>query len=261
MDIIELKNRTDEAEYRHPWELARVQIAIRKLRKLTRGKDLSTVTIVDIGCGDLFVLETIGRALPFRALVGIDPALDDDTLGALNQRYAGTNIRAHKQLDDFSPEKGGTFIVLLLDVVEHIKDDTAFMADLSRRAFVGADTSVLITVPSYNALFCSHDDILLHYRRYTNRQMAHLVENTGFQVVERGYFFASLIPPRLLAVAKERFTGAGARATGLSTWNGGWFSTNLIKSVLLLDYYVLSFFSALGIRLPGLSNFVLCKKK
>jgi 1-acyl-sn-glycerol-3-phosphate acyltransferase len=77
-----------------------------------------------------------------------------------------------------------------------------------------------------------------------------------------GYFFSSLIPMRIIQVMKERLVGVpeGTETTGLVTWKGGTTLTAVLKNVLILDSRVSSLLGRLGLTVPGLSNFAVCRK-
>jgi hypothetical protein len=77
-------------------------------------------------------------------------------------------------------------------------------------------------------------------------------------VVKVSYFFTLLLLPRLIQKTKESLISS-KETTGLVEWKGSRFKTNLITKILLLDYFVSKFLLKIGIKLPGLSNFAICK--
>jgi hypothetical protein len=149
-----------------------------------------------------------------------------------------------------------------MDVLEHIADDRAFLTHLLSHPALSADTRVLITVPAYQALFCSHDKALGHYRRYSNQQLRELLDRSGLTPLEMGYFFSSLVPMRVVQVMKERWMGAhrGIESTGLVTWKAGTMLTAMLKNALVLDSRVSFRLRRVGLTMPGLSNFAVCRK-
>src|SRR6185369_10603076 len=72
-------------------------------------------------------------------------------------------------------------LALLLDVLEHIEDDAAFLGDLARMN-LEPGAHVLVSVPAYGSLFTSHDTFLGHHRRYTPSACASLLERNGFTI-------------------------------------------------------------------------------
>jgi len=122
----------------------------------------------------------------------------------------------------------------------------------------------MITVPAYQSLFCSHDHFLGHYRRYTNRSLKQTIEKAGFEKLKLGYFFFSLLMPRILQTLKERISkpDLSKSTTGLVEWGGGKGITSIIKGVLRLDHRITHGIKMLtGLSLPGLSNYILCKRR
>ena len=59
-------------------------------------------------------------------------------------------------------------LILLADVLEHIKDDKKIVNKLSKS--LKNNGFILITVPSYKILFSKKDIILGHYRRYSKKK-------------------------------------------------------------------------------------------
>jgi hypothetical protein len=113
-------------------------------------------------------------------------------------------------------------------------------------------------------LFCSHDNFLQHYRRYSNSQIVNLLKTTNYYIIANGYFFFILIFPRLVKIIKEkvfRFIKQNeTTGTGLTTWKGNKFVSSFIKNFLLFDYLITSSLLKIKIKVPGLSTFVICKK-
>jgi hypothetical protein len=125
---------------------------------------------------------------------------------------------------------------------------------------VGRDTRLLITVPSYQSLFCSHDRFLGHYRRYSGSTLRALFTRLNLQCDAGGYLFASLLPVRVLQVLRERLAGSRDAPTDLATWGGGAARARTLASVLTLDGRISLALARAGIRIPGLSNFAICRK-
>ena len=127
-------------------------------------------------------------------------------------------------------------LVLLMDVIEHVPDDAAFPARRVRtsRWWIGR-RGVLITVPSYQALFCSHDRFLGHYRRYSRRTLGDLLAAVDLASTQSGHLFASLVPVRVLQVLRERLFRSPDTPTQLATWNGSEPAARAFTALLTLD--------------------------
>lgn len=85
--------------------------------------------------------------------------------------------------------------LLLLDVLEHIEDDGAFLRTMYRKLAPGG--RVLLTVPAFQRLWSSEDDEARHYRRYRLEELKDAAQNAGFEVLYSNYFFEFLFLPIL----------------------------------------------------------------
>jgi trans-aconitate methyltransferase len=258
MDLRESSHRNSSPAFRHPWELARLEVVSRLVRKYAGSKPGN---ILDLGCGDLFFIKEFKKKFPDGSAVAVDIEFSDSLLESEKQTLEILGISAFKTLDQAQENfKEKVNLVLLLDVIEHIEDDIGFLKMLESFSFISKDALVVITVPAYQALFCSHDRFLGHYRRYNNKMLEAHISRAGFQPIKTGYFFHSLLYPRALQVTREKFFPPGKETTGLVEWGGGKVKTNLIKNVLVGDFAFSFSLGTLGIKIPGLSNYILCKR-
>lgn len=251
MDIQEHKHK--ENEQRHPWELARLEVVSTLIR--SQGKVDKPYRILDIGCGDTFVVSQLQKKMPQSQFYAIDTAFTSTMMDEFQQE----GIALYQNINDLEPELEAADMVLLMDVIEHIEDDSAFLQDLLTKKFITPQTLFLITVPAYQSLFSAHDDFLQHYRRYSRRSLEKLIKNQGMQIIQSGNFFSSLLLPRILSVTKEAILGK-PKVKGLATWNGSSNQSILLKEILLLDFKTTHFFHRMGVKLPGLSTYALCQK-
>lgn len=144
-----------------------------------------TTAVLDVGAGSGLLGDHLsGSGLRYR-FTEDSPALAD----ALAARF-GESAR----------DGGGTIaadtVVTLLDVLEHVEDDTALLASLAGRMEPGA--GLIVTVPALEWLSSSWDTDLGHFRRYGKRDLSDRVGRCGFAVEEAGYLFPELIAPVLL---------------------------------------------------------------
>ncbi len=246
---------------RHPWELAREKI----IEQLIGTSLVQGDVIVDIGCGDLFLLQALnskfGNQIYYYA---VDIALDDQEVESLQEQNSKKNIFVYNSIEKMQNDiYGQAKIILLLDVIEHIEDDVDFLTELTKRPFLSEQTNIIITVPAYQCLFSLHDKFLGHYRRYTNNSLIETINKSGLEKIQAGYFFTSLVIVRALQSLIEKITHKKETdvTTGLVTWTRGKTLTHLIKNVLLFDYSISRLAKKLKINLPGLSNYLICQKR
>lgn len=259
MDLVESAGGLSERRLRHPWETARLEV-VRRL--IARHAPLRAgAVVVDVGCGDAFVVSTLAALFPASEFYGVDSLLTPVAIATITRRAQLPNLHLCQSLDAIAPLAGRPArLVLLMDVIEHVEDDGAFLADLLARDVVDRETCMLVTVPAYPSLFSAHDVFLRHFRRYTSRTLRRSVEGAGLRVIEGGYIFLTLLPLRLLQVVKERLFGRPlAAATDLMTSYGRAGST-VVAGVLAADAAVGLGLSRVGISLPGLSAYAICQK-
>jgi hypothetical protein len=260
VDLAEARERTDSpGSSRHPWETARVDV----VRRLIAGRvPLGSGSIVlDVGCGDTYVSEQLAACYPQSTFYAIDTAFGDELLARYRTRLAGSRVEPYAALDDVPLPGRPVSLVLLMDVIEHVEDACGLLRGLASRPYIDRDTRFLITVPAFQSLFCSHDTFLGHYRRYSNRLLREHAESAGLRVDDIGYFFFSLLPLRVLQVARERLAGSAGSATttGLVTWGGSAAAAGAMRRVLVWDARVAFGLKRVGITLAGLSNYAVCR--
>lgn len=210
-------------------------------------------SILDVGCGDGFVGESLRAMFGARLLVGVDvhlPAADcgiSHGPGYVVERHAAAHLVGERRFD----------LVLALDVIEHVADDRALIDQaIMRRTTRGG--LVLITVPAFQALFSDHDRALQHFRRYNTDQLRQVLSAAGLDVLDDGYVFASLLLPRAGAVASERLGWHRRSEHGAASWQGPSWLARTIAAVLTVDAKALFAAGRLGIRVPGLTAWALC---
>ncbi len=77
-------------------------------------------------------------------------------------------------------------LVCALDTIEHVEDDEAALAELSRVAAPGAH--VLLSTPLHPEYWTPFDDIVGHYRRYEPHKLAQLLERHGLEIEQSAIF-------------------------------------------------------------------------
>ena len=175
-------------------------------------------------------------------------AVEPTVAWAHNARRRGLDnvVCAHFQAAGFKP--GALENTALFDVLEHIDDDAAFLAEL--RALMPADGRIYVAVPSFQALWSKEDELSGHRRRYSASQLEERLRAAGFRVEFRTYFFAPLLPPIALARALPYRLGLAGDRTHASSEAAHGVSNSLpvraMRSVLRGELALLQ----RGARLP-----------
>jgi hypothetical protein len=94
--------------------------------------------------------------------------------------------------EDLLEYAGETGLFLLMDVLEHVEKDRAFLSDLVSLARPGSH--ILITVPAGKNLWSSHDVVAEHHRRYEYEDFNDLWRGLPVEARLVSYFNARLYP-------------------------------------------------------------------
>jgi SAM-dependent methyltransferase len=185
----------------HWWYAVRREILDRKLARLAL--DPARTRLLDVGCGTggaSLVLSRYGRA------VALDRAAESFRL-APDRPYAHRVISG---ADGPLPFGDGTFdVVCALDILEHLDDDRAALAELVRVMRPGGH--LVVFVPAFSILWGYNDEFSQHRRRYTRRQLDELVRGAGLAVHDSGYFNMLLFLPTLAARLLQRALPSATR--------------------------------------------------
>ncbi len=88
-------------------------------------------------------------------------------------------------------------VVFLLDVVEHLEDDSEALRQVARALNPGG--LVFATAPALKGFWSRNDDLAGHRRRYSREDMANLGARAGLEVLDTRYFMFFLSPILLLS--------------------------------------------------------------
>ncbi len=244
MDLKELAIN-NEGTGRHPWEVARVEVVIHRLKQRETPLD----SLLDFGCGDLYVALRLAEAFPSLQVYAVDSAHDPER-DPLNSR-----IRVFRSLAEAEQAADGAKMsaVLLLDVLEHCEKDSEVLDSLRRSSLVDAGTQFLITVPAFQSFYSRYDRFLGHFRRYTLRQLSASVRAGGLQIKAGHYFFTSLLLPRALVLVAEKLKLVKSPPKGLSNHKARPWFDETIRRVLKMDFRFCEALSRAKIYSPGLS--------
>lgn len=258
MDLKELKISGTNTK-RHPWEEVRVEVVFDILKNEYPELMNKAIRVFDIGCGDTYLIESLSIRLPQWKFFAVDTAFTKQDLEFFKNKYEASSISVFNSMEHASKEGEHADFVLLLDVIEHIEKDVEFLNDLKSQSFVSEKTRFLITVPAFQFLFSSHDVFLGHYRRYTNNYLKKNILESGLEPIKLGYFFASLLIPRFFQSVFEKLVPIPS-SKGVASWEGSRIVSFILKNSLRADYFITFLLRKAGIKLPGLSNYALCKK-
>lgn len=172
-----------ELQDKHWWFVARRLIIEQVIQTL---KLPESAEIFEVGCGTGGNLEMLAR---YGEVYGMEL---DETARLFASDFKLGDIQPGCLPDDIPfPDK--TFdLIVLLDVLEHLEDDTASLQALSQK--LKPSGWLLITVPAYPWLWTRQDELLHHKRRYLRRNLQQVVGGASYRVHFSSYFNFFLFP-------------------------------------------------------------------
>ena len=248
---VDLSEQRGAMARRHPWETARAEVVFRTIERL----ELETPSVLDVGCGDGFLLHRLCERLHCSTAVGQDIHLSEPQARQLSR----PGIRFVQQLETI---RGQRFeLILLLDVLEHVQEPAELLRQACR-AHLAPRGRVLISVPAFQVLFSEHDRALGHVRRYSRKQITEVAQSSGLGVKASGYWFSSLLLPRALAVLRERLAPRrNSGAMGVGGWQAAASTTRALHQLLCFDHRISEWARRAGLLVPGLSIWLLCSEQ
>jgi SAM-dependent methyltransferase len=152
--------------------------------------------VIDVGCGTGLTLREFTP--PARQLVGCD--FSPQALGLSRPRGLRDLLRADATRLPFRSDSAD--LVMALDVIEHLDDDAAALAEIARITRPGG--RVLVHVPAFPMLWTDKDDLNHHRRRYRRAELDAVVANAGLCVHTLAYVNAAVFPLALARALVQR---------------------------------------------------------
>lgn len=181
----------EHLERDHWWFRARRRIFARFLDHHGLPAGAAIPWILDLGPGsgvNLDVLAARGR------LVSLDlSARSLETCAALGRQLGATTELTRADATRLPFQSGSLPLVCALDVLEHLPDDRAALAEIRR--VLRPDGRLLLSVPAHPWMWGRQDVLAEHVRRYRRRELTERLEAAGFEILKLSYFNTLLFAP------------------------------------------------------------------
>ena len=162
---------------------------------------------LEIGCGTGYVTAALRAVLPQARLCG-----SEIDAGALSfaQRRLGTGVELFQMDARALPFVEEFDLVCAFDVLEHIHEDNAVLAEIHRA--LKPNGVALLAVPQHPWLWGPADDHARHKRRYRRHELAEKCGRAALSVEFETSFVSSLLPlmaaSRLLSRSRKTYRPA-----------------------------------------------------
>lgn len=183
-------------EARNFWFRARNRLIVWALQRYFPG----FASFVEVGCGTGYVLQGVAAAFPAATLLGTEVHTE-------GLHYAARRVprAAFLQIDArHMPFESEFDVIGAFDVIEHIEEDEAVLAEMYRAARPGG--GVLLTVPQHPFLWSEYDARAHHVRRYVAGDLRQKLARAGFEIVRMTSFVSLLLP--LMMLSRRRVPAA-----------------------------------------------------
>ena len=87
--------------------------------------------VLDIGCGDAYISEQLWKTMPLADFSAVDKEFKPDIINRIRARFTDDRITFFQDMEKAYPTRKEHYdIVLLLDVLEHIENESSFLGIL-----------------------------------------------------------------------------------------------------------------------------------
>jgi SAM-dependent methyltransferase len=179
-----------------------IDLATRRAALAALGRLPDAPVVADLGCSAGRMLADLAGARPDAALVGVDAVAAD--LPRAHAAVPGA-LLFHASVTALPFADASLDGALALNLLEHVVEDVAALAELARVLRRGA--RAVIVVPANPGLYDYYDACLRHERRYGRGELAMKARAAGLQVVDRRWVGGLLYPAFWLAKKRHRLSG------------------------------------------------------
>lgn len=168
-------------------------------------------TILEVGCG------TGGNLLELSQhyhVAGCD--ISAEAISFAKQKLPDIDLVVGSAPDDVERDLNGAKVVLLLDVIEHVKDDKRLVVNLI--AGMKPSSFLIVTAPADRKLWSPQDEAVGHVRRYELTDFNSLTDGLPVECLLTSYFCSRLYPIIRVVRAINNLQGKASGQNGTDFW-------------------------------------------
>lgn len=214
-------------EKSHWWYRVRREIVRSLIRSYFPNKE--SLHILDIGCGT-------GELLSGLSSYGDAYGVDVSPRAVAFCKERGIQQVRVGSVTNISYPDNNFDLVLALDIIEHVADDTKALAEIKR--VLKPDGIAIFFVPAFMFLWGSTDVFSEHYRRYTRPELRSKIVAGGFTPIRFTYFNTLLFLPIAVWRLANRVIPLHAHS---ETELNNSFINSLLYGIFRIEAFVLRF--------------------
>lgn len=249
---MDLSETTGEVKYRHPWELSRTYCTLKVFAGYLNelGAKSRDTVYINAGAGDLYFDKILLRRYKKTRVHAIDIAYKELV-------SEGKRIHRYHKLEDI--EENDADYAIMMDSLEYMEDDVEYVRKMAQRIKKGG--YFFFTLPAFPCLFSDYDVNIKNLRRYSRKSFSEVLDKVPeLEKVEDHNFYTSLFMVRFTQKMLRLPIDPDHKFTANWNYSRKSFLTWFLTTCLNLDFWFNRMVSKIGIRLPGLSMLVICKR-
>lgn len=240
---IEYEKRYHEVETENWWFVSRRSYLLGLLKEVPKDS-----VILDIGCSSgIFLKELELQGFKMENLFGIDIS-ERAIENCKNNGIQNAFVMDAQKID--LPVKFD--IIIASDCLEHLQDDSEAIRNWHELLKIGG--MLYVFVPAFQSLWSSHDEVNMHFRRYTNKELKDKLISEKLTVLKSSYWNFFLFIPLYLFRKIHMVLSRNKKKEGQII--GGKMINVVLLKLLLFENSLLKY-----VNFPfGVSTFCIAKK-
>jgi len=181
---IDYEKKYHQVETENWWFISRRKYLLDLLKDLPKESK-----ILDIGCSSgIFLKDLEGLGFKNENLFGVDiseKAIANCKNNGLQNAFVmdAQNITLSEKFD----------IIVASDCLEHLEDDRKAIKNW--KGLLKKEGKMYVFVPAFQSLWSYHDEVNMHFRRYTNKELKDKLTVEKLEVLKSSYWNFSLFVP------------------------------------------------------------------
>lgn len=240
--------------YRHPWELSRTRKVTSVLNKIISSGIQDQHKFIDVGAGDMFFDFNWKKLYPKSVCYAVDIGYGPNCHQKNESTSACLKFYSVDQIQDREFD-----FALMLDSLEYFDDEVEYLNQLKQ--YIKINGYLLLVVPAFSRLYSDHDRHAKLLRRYDFDELREIIEKVdGIEICYDQYFYFSLLLVRGFQKLFKIKIDPNEKLTTGWKYSEQHIISKMVVGILNIDFSLQTLLRKLGLRVPGLSILVLCKK-